>query len=1275
MSKIKGFTIELSLDHLKVDSGLKNVRRSLSQVNGEMRSKMSAFDYGERSLKKYGVQLEGLNKKLDVQRQITKQAQKDYENMAKTHGEGSKEAHEAAVAYNRESAELNNLERYIKRVSNEMEELKKQQEIQSTGWWKAGDALEGFGSKLDVISDKARSVGDTLTKSVTLPIAGLVSVVGGMGFKRAMDLEQVEFMMRHISDSTAEYEKRMESVVDLVTDTRFGTAEIGNEYAKILGAGAGDESARIFNEVAMNLATFKSDDALVSRIGDIYAKALQGGKIDGTMLNQFTDAGVDISKVLGNKWGKSTDEVRDILRSGNFDIEEVLYELSEGVLEGTEGVNGATKAMGGMLEGSGKLLSGQLKNFRAAIAQRGEELIKETGLFDGVKDALDELRNMLKSGELDSILLPTFKGLAKALEALIDIFRKMFKWFSSLSDSTKDWIGRLVGLLAVFGPILSVFGIFGGVVAKVAKKLGGFFKWIGKSKVLGFFGKNVDKTGKSVGLLSRAFGFLTGPVGIAIGVVTLLAGAFTLAYKKSETFRNFIDNLVEKIKELFFGFVDWMRPGLDAIIDFFNEIRSVVTNFIQEDGAQFKEALSNIGEFIGIILGGIWSVIKFVFEQIKWIIADYVMPIIEFVIETVWSNIKGIITGTLDIIMGAVKIFSGLFTGDFSQMWEGVKLLFFGSIEVLWNWIQLAFIGRILKGVGGLARGFWGHIKNLWAWVKETFINSISSVYNGFMNSFVGRLITSIINFAKNFRLNISNMWTSVKATFSKWISNIRGSIESSFVGRMLSSIRTLKTNFINLAKEMWGGVRKQFGNIVDGAKALPGKIGSGIRSGRDKAISGMKSVGNGIIRWAGNPFNKVIDGVNWVTGKLGVKKNIGKWNYPQYAKGTKGKGHKGGIAMIGEEGRELVKLPDGRSFVSPDSHTVLDLPKGSHVIPNPITEKILKSDLPHYAKGTKGWSSVLGDVWDFFKKPAKLVTKLISNIGVKKGLAEIPRSIVNSGFNYVKTKPVDFIKSMFDKQKDHNPNLGGGKPVFGWPMTSPYGYRIHPITGQRRLHGGVDFGAPTGAPIPSTTAGKVTSAVHGWGGGFGNHVRVKSGIMEMLYAHMSRILVKAGQTVKKGQILGLVGSTGASTGPHLHYETRKNGARVNPLSLKGFKTGGVVKSKMMAMLGEDGEEIVIPTNPNRRTDAMKLLALAARKIGADDGSFVRPSGVSGSSEGSSEMKELIKLLLDQNDYLKKSNELLHAILGKDLDIHKLTKEVDGELNTLSDRRRAAFGG
>ena len=102
---------------------------------------------------------------------------------------------------------------------------------------------------------------------------------------------------------------------------------------------------------------------------------------------------------------------------------------------------------------------------------------------------------------------------------------------------------------------------------------------------------------------------------------------------------------------------------------------------------------------------------------------------------------------------------------------------------------------------------------------------------------------------------------------------------------------------------------------------------------------------------------------------------------------------------------------------------------------------------------------------------------------------------------------------------------------------TSPAGNRRHPILGYCKLHAGTDYGAPTGTPVLAAAAGVVTKA--GNGGGYGNVIYLQHGRLSTRYAHLSKILVRRGQTVKQGQVIGKVGSTGMSTGPHLHFEKR----------------------------------------------------------------------------------------------------------------------------------------
>jgi murein DD-endopeptidase MepM/ murein hydrolase activator NlpD len=122
-------------------------------------------------------------------------------------------------------------------------------------------------------------------------------------------------------------------------------------------------------------------------------------------------------------------------------------------------------------------------------------------------------------------------------------------------------------------------------------------------------------------------------------------------------------------------------------------------------------------------------------------------------------------------------------------------------------------------------------------------------------------------------------------------------------------------------------------------------------------------------------------------------------------------------------------------------------------------------------------------------------------------------------------------------------------QPVPG-PVTSNYGLRMHPILGYSRMHRGLDFRAAYGTPILAAADGRVTGA--GWAGGYGRQVRLShaNGIATS-YSHMSRIAVSRGATIRRGQVIGYVGSTGLSTGPHLHYEMYRNGASINPRTVR----------------------------------------------------------------------------------------------------------------------------
>jgi len=120
--------------------------------------------------------------------------------------------------------------------------------------------------------------------------------------------------------------------------------------------------------------------------------------------------------------------------------------------------------------------------------------------------------------------------------------------------------------------------------------------------------------------------------------------------------------------------------------------------------------------------------------------------------------------------------------------------------------------------------------------------------------------------------------------------------------------------------------------------------------------------------------------------------------------------------------------------------------------------------------------------------------------------------------------------------------------PLEGFRLTSGFGMRNHPVLGRRRAHKGIDLGAPTGTPILAAADGIISRA--DWFGSYGLYVSVEhGGEIQTRYAHMSRLNVAKGQRVSKGDVIGFVGTTGRSTGPHLHYEVRIADEAVNPIA------------------------------------------------------------------------------------------------------------------------------
>ena len=152
----------------------------------------------------------------------------------------------------------------------------------------------------------------------------------------------------------------------------------------------------------------------------------------------------------------------------------------------------------------------------------------------------------------------------------------------------------------------------------------------------------------------------------------------------------------------------------------------------------------------------------------------------------------------------------------------------------------------------------------------------------------------------------------------------------------------------------------------------------------------------------------------------------------------------------------------------------------------------------------------------------------------------------------YIQSKSFDEVIDLAKNKANMLASIPAIQPIANKDLgrvASGYGYRIHPIYKTRKLHTGMDFTAPQGTPIYATGDGKIAK-VRRSRRGYGNHVIVDHGYgYQTLYAHMTKYIVYRGQKVKRGEIIGYVGSTGTSVAPHLHYEVIKNKRKINPVN------------------------------------------------------------------------------------------------------------------------------
>src|SRR5699024_8210925 len=463
-------------------------------------------------------------------------------------------------------------------------------------------------------------VGGTLTKYITLPIVGITSAAAGMtaafGWERLVGLDSAQAQLKGLGYSTEEVGRISDQVTSAIEGGMTTMAEGTSIAAGALAAGV-EEGAELERYIKLVGDAAVGANRPVGEMAMIFNRVQGSGKLMTQELNMVEEGMPGFSKAMADHLGVAPDKMREMVTAGEVSSDDFLT-----VMDGFAG---------GMAAAYSDSWRGMVANTKAYIGIIGENLL--SGVFEKSKESIAEFIEFLKSPEVVAWAERMGQVIGTVFSNIIDRIKSAIAWFTQLSGSQQKLIGILAALATAAGPVLMVLGTLGTAVGAFVFYVGSAISTIGRfglkfqqlggfagvlsniiSKVTGFFARfgGVLRTilgpimpiiTKGFTILRTALMALTGPVGIVIGIVSALVAGFVIAYKRSETFRNFIDGLVQ-------SFLNAIQPLIrfkDMIVSVFKAIFNMFTGDM-DGGIKMLEALGLQPEQIGRIISTVQQI-------------------------------------------------------------------------------------------------------------------------------------------------------------------------------------------------------------------------------------------------------------------------------------------------------------------------------------------------------------------------------------------------------------------------------------------------------------------------------------------------------------------------------------------------------------------------------------------------------------------------------------------------------------------------------------------
>lgn len=521
-----------------------------------------------------------------------------------------------------------------------------------------------------------------------------------------------------------------------------------------------------------------------------------------------------------------------------------------------------------------KKYSDSLKNSNGASKEAADKM------KDNLKGSLEQLGGAFESLgiTIGTAFAPVLRGLAKAVTFLVEKFNNMPTPLIVLTTI-------FVGLGAAIGPLLVLTGILAHSIVGISEAVTLLTATEGGQAFFTKFGANIKGILPKIGglitkipLIGGLMTALTGPIGIAVAAIAAIGVAFVVAYKKSETFRNIVNAVINPVKNAFVGLWNIIKQfgaGIKAVFsgntgeglnifkkilpdeaarqftstllmirgaynDFVNFIKSIsmavgsyFKAFWKENGTSIIAAFQIVKSTVALILRTLYNaIIKPILGAIKTSFSIVFNGIKQIVIN-VFTSLRMVVQGGLNVIRGIINIFKGLFTGDFSLMWQGIKQVFSGALQVIAGILRFALGNLVIiaKTLGALLinafRAIWTVIKNvitlsvrvsvtvvkaLFTGMKNAVIaiftglkNLSIAIWNGLKNGVIA-IVRGFVLIAKNnfaiLRAFLATLWNVIKATAIRiWTALKNGviAIIRAWIATSKATFNSLKNFLVNL--------------------------------------------------------------------------------------------------------------------------------------------------------------------------------------------------------------------------------------------------------------------------------------------------------------------------------------------------------------------------------------------------------------------------------------------------------------------------------------------